>query len=166
MCEVPCSRAARGCDGANVRPSTLPCCLTRDGLLRNLGVSVLLCSLWHKHQINGELKPLSSSLEEITNNFSFSAVIKAGSEKHNSKMFIQLLNLTALLHKFQHPSVIYPIIKKKSNYVLIIFDTVLLLVVINWKSLHHFMLNSKMNDIFQLLACLMLLNCFRKKGYS
>lgn len=72
-----------------------------------------------------------------TNNFSFSIVVKIENEKHNSKMLIQLLNLTALLHEFQHTSIIYPIIKKKSNYVLIIFYMVLLLVLVNWKSLHH-----------------------------
>lgn len=106
------------------------------------------CDPWKKTQITSHLAPLLRW------------------RMKNSEMLIQLLNLTALLHKFQHNSIIYPIIKKKSNYVLIIFDTILLLVVINWKSLHHFMLNSKMNDIFQLLACLMLLNCFRSKVYS
>lgn len=66
-------------------------------------------------------------MEEGTSKFSFNAVVKIETERHNSKMLMQLLNLTALLPEFQHASVIYPIIKKKSNYVLIIFDVVLLL---------------------------------------
>lgn len=77
-------------------------------------------------------------------------------EKNYSEMLIQLL-LLFLRHDFQHTSVA-SIIKKKSNFV-VIFDMNLLLVVINWKSLHHFILNSKTN-IFQLLAFLMLLKYF------
>lgn len=80
--------------------------------------------------------------------------------KSNCKTLIQLLNNRHVLREIQHTSVMYPIIRKNSNYVLIICDMVLLLVVINQKIPHHFMLNNNMNDILQLLICLVLLNCF------
>lgn len=86
--------------------------------------------------------------------------------KSNCKTLIQLLNNRHVLREIQHTSVMYPIIRKNGNYVLIICDMVLLLVVINQKIPHHFMLNNNMNDILQLLICLVLLNCFWITVYS
>lgn len=51
--------------------------------------------------------------------------------KSNCKTLIQLLNNRHVLREIQHTSVMYPIIRKNGNYVLIICDMVLLLVVIN-----------------------------------